>query len=199
MEAQNTNVYKKESEYQILKRARAMIGSKSQVTWQEVKTQIMKTKPECVESCPYMFQYLARFKSDALLDEVDVRIMKCMTAGRNLGADFWSSISKDAKSACGVLLRMRSYAISLAYTADERILGSDVRKMFSDEMKTVKTQDLTQGFEGLMFRHYQEIPEDLQAINWELQDALVRVAMQKNPRRRFPWFQKSTCSQPLTR
>ena len=58
MEAQNTNVYKKESEYQVLKRTRAMIGSKSQVTWQEVKTQIMKTKPECVESCPYMFQYL---------------------------------------------------------------------------------------------------------------------------------------------
>ena len=112
--------------------------------------------------------------------------MKCMTAERNLGADFWSSISKDAKSACGVLLRMRSYAISLAYTADERILGSDVRKMFSDEMKTVKIQDLTQEFEGLMFRRYQEISEEPQAIRWELQDALVRVAMQKKPKTSFP-------------
>ena len=107
-------MFKKESEYQILKRAHAMIGSKSQVTWQEVTTNIMKTKPECQDSCPLMFQFLTQLTSQNLLDELDQRVMKQMTASKPLGPDFWMATSKDAKGACGALLRTRTYAIGLA-------------------------------------------------------------------------------------
>ena len=192
---QNTNVFKKESEFQILKRMITWIGQKAQVSWTEVKKSILKTKPDCSEACPYMFQFLTKFMNRDDLNKTDKRVMQTLAASKALGTDFWQAVSKDGKTAGEVLLVLRHCAVSAAYCSGTSLTGADVRKMLGNPTKSGKSQELIEELRSLMDKNLNE-EQKLSAneIQQQFEDRMVLVAMDKRPKHAdpSPWCRRFT-------
>ena len=180
---QNTNVFKRESEYQILRRMVTWIGQQAQVSWNSVKSNIMKTKPDCAQACPYMFQFLTKFMSHDDLQKTDERVMQTPYAYKALGTDVWQSIAKDAKSSGEVLLMLRHCAVRMGYCSGHHLAGADVRKMLQDVTKSGKIQagieELRELVETNLSKEQQVKCMEIQA---QFEDKMVLVAMDKRPK-----------------
>ena len=180
---QNTNVFKKESEFQILKRMITWIGQKAQVSWTEVKKSILKTKPDCSEACPYMFQFLTKFMNRDDLNKTDKRVMQTLAASKALGTDFWQAVSKDGKTAGDLLLVLRHCAVSAAYCSGTSLTGADVRKMLGNTTKSGKSQELIEELRSLMDKNLNDEQKlSAKEIQQQFEDRMVLVAMDKRPR-----------------
>lgn len=180
---QNTNVFKKESEFQILKRMITWIGQKAQVSWNEVKKSILKTKPDCSDACPYMFQFLTKFMNRDDLNKTDKRVMQTLAASKALGTDFWQAVSKDGKTAGEVLLTLRHCAVSAAYCSGTSLTGADVRKMLGNTAKSGKSQDLIEELRSLMDKTLNDEQKlKSREIQQQFEDRMVLVAMDKRPK-----------------
>ena len=180
---QNTNVFKKESEFQILKRMITWIGQKAQVSWTEVKKSILKTKPDCSEACPYMFQFLTKFMNRDDLNKTDKRVMQTLAASKALGTDFWQAVSKDGKTAGDLLLVLRHCAVSAAYCSGTSLTGADVRKMLGNPTKSGKSQELIEELRSLMDKNLNDEQKlSAKEIQQQFEDRMVLVAMDKRPK-----------------
>lgn len=180
---QNTNVFKRESEYQILRRMVTWIGQQAQVSWNSVKLNIMKTKPDCAPACPYMFQFLTKFMSHDDLQKTDERVRQTPYACKALGADVWQSIAKDAKSSGEVLLMLRHCAIRMGYCSGHHLAGADVRQMLQDATKSGKIEGYIQELRELVETNLsKEQKVKCMEVQAQFEDKMVLVAMDKRPK-----------------
>lgn len=138
-----------EREWQILKRILNLIKqSGQQVSYQQVKANIMRTKPQCAQTIPDMFSFLVRYGASpaqhARLLETENRIKASTLESRNLGPDFFRALSGEAKDPKQEsFVPFRHSLLSLAYAGSGRHLvgAQDAKKVTAkDEIVVMKLQ-----------------------------------------------------------
>ena len=122
----------------------------TEVTFQQVKDQILRSKPSCAGSVPFLWQYLLKFGGgqDARhfyeLDEF-VNVWGC-TQRTSLGSEVWDVLSQDSKVPGELLIRVRHAILRLLFIhVDAKYLTlGDIKRIFSQGMvsKVVEIEKL---------------------------------------------------------
>ena len=94
-----------ESELQLLRKIWAAViaqmgQGKSTITWNDVKTSVLRSKPTLAMTCPMMFGFVLKFSggvSGHLMEETESFIRAHGHARRSLGPDVYAALSQDLK------------------------------------------------------------------------------------------------------
>ncbi|CAK9065232.1 unnamed protein product [Durusdinium trenchii] len=171
-----------EHEWQILLRMKSLIErSTSPPEWSQVRKEICRTKPACIEATPYMYQFLLRFMHKELLGKVEERIKKSVSSKKSLGADFYMALSGNSKDWKVQGLLFRHMLLALAYTSD-RVQASDCRRMLSKDFSqklTAAEEMSTKILKMLKKADVKEKGTDVQEKYETFQDSLVLQALEK--------------------
>ena len=140
----SSHIAKGESEWQILARMRSLMRTQPHAEWNQVKKQVLQTKPQCHEATPYMFTFLKNFSHEGLMEGIDTRIKGHTSTNKSLGKDFFVQLSAQSKDWKQQFLHLRHAVLSLAYTAEKSLNALDVKKLLGKELgqRSTKAQDL---------------------------------------------------------
>ena len=123
-------VAKEEHEMQILLRITAKLAT-GPCQWDQVKQELQRSKPRCMQAMPHMFTFCVLYGSTLL--ERTCRIVASSNAPRrSLGADFYESLSQQPKPKdSDPWIFFRHALLACAYTtpAEKLISASDARKL----------------------------------------------------------------------
>ena len=112
----------------------------TEVTYQQVKDQILRSKPSCAGSVPFLWQYLLKFGGgqDArhfyeLAEFVNVWGCTQRTA---LGSEVWDLLSQDSKVPGELLIRVRHAILRVlfAHVDAKHLTLGDIKRIFSQGM-----------------------------------------------------------------
>ena len=148
----SSHIAKGESEWQILARMTSLMKTQPHADWNQVKKQVLQTKPQCHEATPYMFTFLKNFSHEGLMKSIDTRIKAHSSTSKSLGKDFFVQLSAQSKDWKQPFLHFRHAVLSLAYTSDKAFHALDVKKLLGKELapRSAKAQDLMIKFQGLL-------------------------------------------------
>eukprot|EP00435_Cladocopium_sp_Y103_P048952 s1320_g14.t1 len=131
--AMNTqsSISKEENEMQMLLRISARL-SLGPCHWDEVKQDLMRSKPRCQQAMPNMFAFL-RIYGAGLLKRTNMIVKASATAAprRQLGADFFEVLSQEPKPRdANPFVNFRHALLAAAYTCPDKMLTTaDARKL----------------------------------------------------------------------
>ena len=134
-QAQNTlqAVSKAEDEMQALAKILAHIKSwrGHSPTWNDIRAEVLKSRPKCAGSCPALFGFALKFGGSDFMASTQQYVAKFGQINRTLGLEVWATISLDIK---GVKdhLRWRHMLIKFGFCNTERplSLGDVTRRPF---------------------------------------------------------------------
>ena len=100
-----SHLSRSESELQLLRKIWAAVVAqmgqgKTVITWNDVKTAVLRSKPTLAMTCPMMFGFVLKFSggvSGHLMDETESFIRAHGHARRSLGPDVFAALSQDLK------------------------------------------------------------------------------------------------------
>ena len=120
--------------------------------WNQVKKQVLQTKPQCHEATPYMFTFLKNFCHEGLMGDIDKRIKGHTSTSKSLGKDFFVQLSAQSKDWKQPFLHLRHALLSLAYTTDKNVHPLDIKKLLGKDVvqRSAKAQDLMMTFQALL-------------------------------------------------
>ena len=171
-----------EHEWQILLRMKSLIDrSTPPPEWSQVRKEICRTKPACIEATPYMYQFLLRFMHKELLGKVEERIKKSVSSKKSLGADFHKALSGNSKDWKVQGLLFRHMLLALAYTSD-RVQASDCRRMLSKDFspKLTTAEEMSTKISKMLKKaDVKDKGTDVQEKYEAFQDSLVLQALEK--------------------
>ena len=188
----SSQLQRKEGELQLFRRllktwqvetSKTAKATASAVSFHDVRGQILRSKPACAASVPFMWNFMLKFGGgpdgkDLLESENLVKSMA--SSQRILGPQFWDNLSQDLRGG-DPLLRVRHAAFRLAYMADENtVVPTDVKRLFSQTSLNV-----TLAAEKLM-QEMRELGRDLPHDAWTevllFEHECIKVILDKKDR-----------------
>jgi hypothetical protein len=178
----SSHIAKGESEWQILARMRSLMRTQPHAEWNQVKKQVLQTKPQCHEATPYMFTFLKNFSHEGLMEGIDTRIKGHTSTNKSLGKDFFVQLSAQSKDWKQQFLHLRHAVLSLAYTAEKSLNALDVKKLLGKELgqRSTKAQDLMVKFRALLDKEkLGDSSSAIQDLFHQFQDHLILECLDK--------------------
>ena len=178
----SSHISKGESEWQILARMRSLMKTLPHAEWNQVKKQVLQTKPQCHEATPYMFTFLKNFCHEGLMEGIDKRIKGHTSTSKSLGKDFFVQLSAQSKDWKQPFLHLRHALLSLAYTTDKNVHPMDVKKLLGKELvhRSAKAQDLMMKFQELLGKeNLEESQSAVENLFHQFQDHLILECLDK--------------------
>lgn len=111
-------VAKNEDEIQMLLKTLAIVNGRKCI-WDDVASQVLRSKPRCGPSCPYIFQFIVKYGGSHHLKEAESFIRAHGNASRELGAAVWECLAMDMKGS-NSRVYWRHMVIKFAYCSEER-------------------------------------------------------------------------------
>ena len=109
------------------------------VSWEVIKTSIMKSRPKNVEALPGMFHFLRKFgggKGMRLAKQSLYHMRGETNTSRKVGADVWDALSADLRGVENQLTMLRHGIMLLVYTdSNPKIAGTgDIKSLGSKDL-----------------------------------------------------------------
>ncbi|CAJ1399720.1 unnamed protein product [Effrenium voratum] len=195
-EAGNTSgqLQRKETELQLARRIHReflkVASSKppgSSVSYQELRAQVLRSKPSCTAAIPFIFTFLRKYSggsSAEALNETEQAIrMFGVSSQRELGADFWDSLGRDMRGGAP-LLRLRHALLRAAIIKPERgIASADARRLSSVAFKELALQCdwLMVEMRSLLATYLANVDKELDVLKelYDFEMTVVSVALGK--------------------
>eukprot|EP00435_Cladocopium_sp_Y103_P006913 s3514_g2.t1 len=160
----------------------ALMKAQPHCGWDQVRKQVLLTKPACHEATPYMFTFLKNFSHEGLMKAIDTRIKSGCTMNKVLGKEFFVQLSAQSKDWKQPFLHLRHAVLSLAYTAEKQLHALDVKKLMGKELaqRSTKAQDLMIKFRALLDK--EQLGDSSSAIEnlfHQFQDHLILECLDK--------------------
>ena len=150
--------------------------------WNQVKKQVLQTKPRCHEATPYMFTFLKNFGHEGLMEGIDKRIKGHTSTNKSLGKDFFVQLSAQSKDWKQPFLHLRHALLSLAYTTDKNVHPMDVKKLLGKELvhRSAKAQDLMMKFQDMLGKeNLEDSKSAVENLFHQFQDHLILECLDK--------------------
>lgn len=187
-EAANTGgqIQRKEGELQMARRLFNLwkslkAGSQGQTDFSTIRSRILRSKPHCSASVPYIYQFLLKFgggEDCRVLLETEEYVKAKGGSQRVLGPLFWDHVSQDTKNGAP-LLRLRHACLRLAYVEEKALTAADPKRLvgMAAHPNTQKAEDLMQEVRTLVASIKLEDAFFWEVQKWEM-DA-VKVLLDK--------------------
>ena len=120
----------------------------AEVDFASIKSRILRSKPQCGPSVPYIYNFLLKFGGGAeakVLLETESYVKAMGGSQRMLGASFWDNLGQDSKSGLP-FLRQRHALLRQAYM-DEKMNASDARRLLG--VASQEVENIMQEVRGL--------------------------------------------------
>lgn len=158
------------------------INPSTSLTFNDMKEQILRSRPAAAPSAPYLFAFVMKFgggDSAVLLNETEEHVKAHTSSQRFLGPQMWDLVSQNFKGVQHVV-RVRHAFIRLAYISDEKLITvGDVRKLFgqSNLGQLKYAEDLMNEIRGLS--HWSSLTGEFQKMVFDWEHEAVKVLLGK--------------------
>ena len=181
-----SQLQRREGELQLARRLhnlwKTMVVTKPDgaVAFQELKQKILRTKPACASSIPFIYKFFVRFgggrEATALL-ESEAYVKSRVCSQRQLGPDLWDAFALEAKGG-HLLLRVRHALLRIAYILPEKTISvADVKRMVSPAVlpRAVEAEQAISEIRDLAKPYMNDADIVKEIFQWEMDAALVTL------------------------
>lgn len=145
--AANVSVAKVESELQVLRKIHANVvdrlkGGSKTVCWDDVKGEVLRSKPTCGPYAPSMFSFILKCSgglTGQLMRDTEKYVNAVGHVHRSLGGDVFGALIQDVKGP-DQHVPTRHMLVRAGYCNDASIKVSDIKKVFSAGMALKRSE-----------------------------------------------------------
>ena len=195
------HVAREETELQVCRKMMRCIeelrrqrGPLAEITLQDIKQQVLKSKPRCAAAVPALFVFTLRYGGGAsahLLHQTEAWVRAHGFANRALGIDVYEGLAADVKGADQkVMIRHMALHFAHGLPDDKPLTVSDIKKLLSNPAaaKVDKAQKLaTEAKDFLVSSHVAEHVV-LEAIGFLYVD-LISIILDKKKFKKYDSFE----------